>query len=87
MTKQERTAHFNKERFVYLFVIAVLVVAFIGSVAPRSVFGFLIISSLISLIGLANWLEFPWIIEHLSRWEHLFFRRIEGKNDNDFEPQ
>lgn len=84
----ERTTRFNNERFVYLFVIVVLVDAFMGSFAPGTVFGFLIISSLILLIGLAKWLEFPWIIEHLSRWEHLFFRLFERKEgiDPDFEP-
>lgn len=84
----ERTARFNKERFVYIFVIVGLIDAFLGSFVPRSVFAFLMVWSLILLIGLANWLDFPWIIEHLTRWEHLFFRRFERKKDieTDIEP-
>lgn len=75
----ERTAQFRKERFVYIFVIITLLDSLFISFAPQNVSIFLCLASLILLIGLANWLEFPWIITHLERWHAALLSKFEGK--------
>ena len=74
-----RSSRFNKERFAYYFAIITLVDALVGSFVPTSVFLFLIVASIILLIGLANWLEFPWVITHLVRWLNLLERKVTDK--------
>jgi hypothetical protein len=40
------------------------------SVAPISAASFALIASLILLIGLAKWLEFPWVMAELEGWHN-----------------
>jgi hypothetical protein len=61
-------AEFRKERFVYCFVIAAIFNLFVSAVASMTAIGISIVASLILLIGLAKWLEFPWIVTHLELW-------------------
>jgi hypothetical protein len=82
----ECKANFNKERFVYIFTIVTLVDVCIGWSAPSSVFATLIVASIIILIGLANWLEFPWVVENLGRWLTMIERRFSGQKQDETEP-
>lgn len=61
-------AEFRRERFVYIFIIAVLFDALMLSIAPIGAASFAIVASLILLIGLAKWLEFPWVVTELEGW-------------------
>jgi hypothetical protein len=61
-------AEFRKERFVYCFVMAVIFNLFVSAVGSTTTIGISIVASLILLIGLAKWLEFPWIVTHLELW-------------------
>lgn len=53
--------------------------ALVGSLGSSTVFGFLIVTSLILLIGLAKWLEFPWIVTELERWHVRLGRWFDRK--------
>jgi di/tricarboxylate transporter len=61
-------AEFRRERFVYIFIIAALFDALLLSVAPASAAWFMVVASLVLLIGCAKWLEFPWVIAELEGW-------------------
>ena len=61
-------SEFRKERFVYCFVIAVLFNLFVSTVANGLTASLSVVSTLILLIGLAKWLEFPWVVTHLEVW-------------------
>jgi hypothetical protein len=82
----ECKARFNKERFVYIYAIIVLVDALIGYSAPPQVFTLLIVASLIISIGLEKWLEFPWVVENLGRWLSILEKRISGAKKDEMEP-
>ena len=62
----------------------------IGSLGSSAVFGFSIITSLILLIALAKWLDFPWIVTDLERWHvrlgHWFDRKFGGGKIDKIEP-
>ena len=70
---QSLKSGFNRERFLYYFVIQCLFLALIGIYAPPKVFGFMIVASLLFSIGLSKFLDFPWIGEHLERWHDACF--------------
>ena len=80
---------FKRERFLYYFIIQGLVLGLVGSYVPGFVFTVLIVFSLLSSIGLAKYLDFPWIVLHLEKWEHLCYeaaqKRLLGKKPE--EPQ
>jgi di/tricarboxylate transporter len=61
-------AEFRRERFVYIFVIAALFDSLMLAVAPPSAAWFIVLASLILLIGCARWLEFPWVLSELEGW-------------------
>jgi len=89
---QSLKAEFKRERFVYIFSVIVLFLLFVGSVGNESVFVLAIIAALILLIGLANWLQFPWVVVNLQRWHDLCFlwmqKKVRGETaeDEDTEP-
>ena len=61
-------SEFRKERFVYYFIIAVLFNLFISTASNGMTCSISVIASVILLIGLAKWLEFPWVVTHLEVW-------------------
>jgi antibiotic biosynthesis monooxygenase (ABM) superfamily enzyme len=78
----ERTAYFKKERFVYIYIITILFNLLIGSLVGQSnspLFGFSVVSSLILLVSLAKWLEFPWVVTELERWLNRMGRLFDRK--------
>lgn len=88
---QSIKANFNRERFTYYFVIALLFNILIASIAPKNSMLYLsIVGCLMLLIALGKWLDFPWISSHLERWHDLFFRFCErwmiGKKPDEVEP-
>jgi hypothetical protein len=62
-------AEFRKERFVYIFIIGALFDTLMLAVAPGMASSFVLIATIILLIGLAKWLEFPWVTE-LEGWHN-----------------
>lgn len=80
---------FKRERFLYIFVIQGLVLGLVGPHLPGFVFSVLIVIALLFSIGLAKYLDFPWIVLHLEKWEHLLYetaqKRLLGKKPE--EPQ
>jgi hypothetical protein len=89
---QSLKAGFRKERFVYVFIINTLFLLLVGSLASNLVTGMAVTASLIFLIGMGNYLEFPWMINHLERWHNLWYKwcekRISGTEhkEEDTEP-
>lgn len=79
----------RKERFVFIFVIITLFDGLILQTGSIALFWYFAVSSLILLIGLARWLEFPWVIVNLEGWLNrlgrAFDKKFLGKND-DIEP-
>lgn len=69
----------SRERYVILFLLNVAVVATVGTFSPGYVFLFLIAATIILQIGLANWLNFPWVIQPLTRWLKILERWMEKK--------
>lgn len=86
----ERKASFSRERFVYIFCLVVLFDILIGQHVPGYVFSFTIVASVLFLIGIGKWLDFPFIHDRLDRWERLLFdaakAKITGKKPLDTEP-
>jgi hypothetical protein len=86
----EQKAKFNKERFVYLYCVVVLLNILIGQNFNGAIFSFTIVSSIILLIGVGKWLDFPFIHDRLDRWERLLFdaleKKLTGKKSIDTEP-
>lgn len=74
---QSLKANFNRERFAYYFVMLLLFNIFVASIAPQSAMYVSVVGSLLMLIGLGKWLDFPWISPHLERWHELFYRVCE----------
>ncbi len=83
-------SEFKKERFVYIFIIISLIDGGIAEKYGNSATWLSVIASLVLLLGLANWLEFPWIMVHLERWLNLVYRAgerwIAGKKSDEVEP-
>ncbi|KSV84526.1 hypothetical protein N183_11915 [Sinorhizobium sp. Sb3] len=78
--EQENTrlkANFNRERFVYILSIAILFNILIASIGNRSMVGIGLVGSLLLLLGLSKFLDFPWIVAHLDRWHDLALRACE----------
>ncbi|HMQ39727.1 MAG TPA: hypothetical protein PKC09_00515, partial [Paracoccus sp. (in: a-proteobacteria)] len=80
---------FKRERFLYYFIIQGLVLGLIGPYVPGYVFTAMIVIALLFSIGLAKYLDFPWIVLHLEKWEQLLYeaaqKRLLGKQPE--EPQ
>lgn len=58
----------KQERYFWIFCVVALLNVIVISFAPVLASGTFLIFSLIALIGLASWLEVPWIVRHLERW-------------------
>ena len=86
---QDLKVGFKRERFLYYFIIQGLVLGLVGAHIPSSVFAVLVVIALLFSIGLAKFLDFPWIVLHLEKWERLAYSAAEkqfiGKNPQ--EPQ
>jgi hypothetical protein len=81
-------AEFRRERFVYIFVILCLFDGLIAAHGNTMTFCFFLIASLILSIGLAKWLQFPWMVTDLDLWlkrlGDLWDRRFGGaKSGNE----
>ncbi|OHV26947.1 hypothetical protein EOS93_06055 [Rhizobium sp. RMa-01] len=70
-------ANFNRERFAYYFVMVLLFNILIASIGNNPAIYICIIGSLLIMIGLAKWLDFPWVSAHLERWHDLFYQACE----------
>ncbi|MDR6955963.1 hypothetical protein J2X65_005350 [Ancylobacter sp. 3268] len=78
----ERKAQYNKERFCYHFIIVALFNMLMLGGQSSAVATLSLIASLILLIGIGKWLDFPFIHDRLDKWERLFFRAFEKKTTN-----
>ena len=58
----------RKERFVYIFIIISMFDGLMLSTGNEGLFLYFLFMSLIILIGLANWLEFPWVVVNLEKF-------------------
>ncbi len=61
-------AELRKERFVYIFIIISMFDGLMLSTGNEGLFLYFLFMSLIILIGLANWLEFPWVVVNLEKF-------------------
>jgi len=81
---------FNRERYIYAFSIGILFNIIIASFGNNATIGISIVGSLLLFLGLASFLDFPWITPHLNRWHDLAFRVCEkwfmGKKVEETEP-
>jgi hypothetical protein len=68
-----RVAQFNKERFCYLFAIISLLNILVANNMSNPAIFISVVSSLILVIGIGKWLDFPFIYNRLDRWERLAF--------------
>lgn len=88
---QSLKSGFNRERFLYFFVIECLTLALVALSLPGKVFYFLIVAALLFSIGLAKHLDFPWIGMHLEKWHDLFYeaaqRWLLGKKPKEIETE
>ncbi|AHD08089.1 ABC transporter permease [Phaeobacter gallaeciensis] len=84
---QDLKVGFRRERFLYYFIIQGLILGVVGPHLPGAVFGVLIVFCLLFSIGLAKFLDFPWIVLHLERWEQLLYdgakKRILGPPESE----
>lgn len=87
---QDLKVKFNRERFMYVFIMSVLFVCLIGPHLTNGLLGFLITASLIFTISVGKYLDFPWAVVPLERWHDLWYRYCEkkliGKEELDKEP-
>jgi len=65
--EQQKTER-KQERFFWFFTVTALLNVLFSSLAPWHAATVFLIFSLIGLIGLAKWLEVPWVVTHLERW-------------------
>jgi hypothetical protein len=68
-----RVAQFNKERFCYWFAIVSLFNILVANNLSNTAIFISVASSLIFVIGIGKWLDFPFIHDRLDRWERLAF--------------
>lgn len=76
---QDLKIRLNRERFLSCFIGIVLAVCLVGPSLPNIVLGYLIIASLIFIIVLAKYLDFPWAVPILERFLELLFKGLEKK--------
>lgn len=75
---QSLKSGFNRERFLYFFVIECLILVLIEpSIESGRVFGLLVVAALLFSIGLGKHLDFPWIGVYLEKWHDLFYETAE----------
>ena len=67
-----------------MFLTAMLADALLALILPGWAFTFLNILLLILLIGLANWLEVPWVVRHLEACLAWMTKKM-GNNDTESE--
>lgn len=76
---QDLKLRFNRERFMYVFIMTVLFVCLVGPHLPSALLAFLITASLIFTISVGKYLDFPWAVVPLERWHDLWYRYCEKK--------
>lgn len=64
--------------FVLSFIATAFFLLFVASVGSSPAIAIAVAASLILLIGIANWLEFPWVVITLERWHDMFFKFCDG---------
>lgn len=84
---QDLKLRHGRDRFLYVFIITVLLVCLVGPNLPTALLGYIIVASLIFTISMANYLDFPWAILPLERWLDLIYKvaekRFLGKDNNN----
>jgi hypothetical protein len=72
-------------------VILILFDGLMAAIANTTTFAFFLVASLILSIGLAKWLEFPWIVTDLERWlkrlGDLWDKKFGTKGPDEIEPR
>ena len=58
----------KQERFFWFFAVTALLNVLFFTLAPWAAAICFLLFSLVGLIGLAKWLEVPWVVTHLERW-------------------
>ena len=76
---QDLKLRFNRERFMYVFIMVVLFVCLVGPNLTNGVLGFLITAALIFTISVGKYFDFPWAVVPLERWHDLWYRYCERK--------
>lgn len=88
---EQTKSEFKQERFVYVFSIITLFNLLVGAMAPGNVIFVSLVASLIFMLFLGRWLEFPWAHTYLERWHDLAYRwcekKLTGKAPDKYEPQ
>lgn len=79
---QEERAQRRCERFFWALAVLGLVSVMMSALAPWHASLLCLLFSLLIAIGLAKWLEVPFIVAHLERW---FDRASITKNKNETE--
>jgi hypothetical protein len=81
---------FNRERYIYAFSIGILFNIIIASFGNHAMIGISLVGSILLFLGLASFLDFPWITPHLNRWHDLAYKVCErwflGKKADEIEP-
>lgn len=65
--EQQKTER-KQERFFCLFTVCALINTLISALTTWHTWLVLMLFTLILLIGVATWLEVPWVVRHLERW-------------------
>ena len=68
--EQQRTER-KQERFFWFFAVSSLLNVIFFSLAPWLAASCFLLFSLVGLIGLAKWLEVPWVVTHLTKMLNL----------------
>ena len=81
---------FNRERFIYIFVCALLLTLAVGPHLSGAMLSILVIGVVIFLLGMGKYLDFPWIVLPLERWHDMMFnaadKRLNGGGSLGVEP-
>lgn len=76
---QDLKLKFNRERFMYVFILTVFFVCLIGPHLTNGLLAFLITAALVFTISVGKYLDFPWAVVPLERWHDLWYRYCEKR--------
>ena len=83
----QEKAERKKERFFSLFAFILVADYYVGINAGWWPYTVVTILLVIFLIGMANWMEVPWVVRHLEALFAMLSRRLSGKTDEGNEPE
>jgi len=76
---QDLKLRFNRERFMYVFILTVFFVCLVGPHLTNGLLAFLVTAALIFTISVGKYLDFPWAVLPLERWHDLWYRYCERR--------